>query len=505
MLSPHIAEGGIMPNLRAHSMALFGQIDQIAIEADQDPSPANDAVLATVGNLLPNSTGLGQRGWYSELQEFLNSPKVREGSQPFAFPEFSEATVALSGLPRLDRSSIDFVPPDEDRHPALARAAYACVILEKVRLVKNAYQEQPEIRNNQLWSMMPAILDSWPVEDGQVRTGEDKSLALESRIDEIVDQESFVRIAGEEVSKQFAERAKPCFGTLEDSGGQYCSTLYTDSEDDELTVDDIKKIIHPLNWDICLPTFFHKMVEQSPGRFTADGWYRIVESISAEPDEYLLNTALIFSLEARDGGIIINYRLDPNRQGEGLSAGIVEIDNGYLWVTPTGKGPNGKGVRIRTSKEERVNGLSPTATAALGCLLGWSDTGKEMLAGTARKAMNNELPLPQGRTLKSWPSSAALQAGAVDNSPPTIPPAIPATLPINFPDTVDDAGRLAKSFVDKVTSNLGNAASRWLDGLIKDDVVDITKQIGDDLEDWSLEVYDTAERNVKPPKEKANG
>lgn len=86
---------------------------------------------------------------------------------------------------------------------------------------------------------------------------------------------------GEEVSKQFAERAKPCFGTLEDSGGQYCSTLYTDSEDDELTVDDIKKIIHPLNWDICLPTFFHKMVEQSPGRFTADGWYRIVESISA--------------------------------------------------------------------------------------------------------------------------------------------------------------------------------------------------------------------------------
>ena len=83
-----------MPNLRAHSMALFGQIDQIAIEADQDPSPANDAVLATVGNLLPNSTGLGQRGWYSELQEFLNSPKVREGSRPFAFPEFSEATEA---------------------------------------------------------------------------------------------------------------------------------------------------------------------------------------------------------------------------------------------------------------------------------------------------------------------------------------------------------------------------------------------------------------------------
>ena len=129
-----------------------------------------------------------------------------------------------------------------------------------------------------------------------------------------------------------------------------------------------------------------------------------------------------------------------------------------------------------------------------------------MLAGTARKAMNNELPLPQGRTLKSWPSSAALQAGAVDNSPPTIPPAIPASTSDQLPRHCGRRRQTpAKSFVDKVTSNLGNAASRWLDGLIKDDVVDITKQIGDDLEDWSLEVYDTAERNVKPPKEKANG
>ena len=72
--------------MREYSMALFGQIDQIAIDADKNPGPMNDAVLNTVENLLPNSTALGQRGWYGELQEFLNNPKVREGSQPFAFP-----------------------------------------------------------------------------------------------------------------------------------------------------------------------------------------------------------------------------------------------------------------------------------------------------------------------------------------------------------------------------------------------------------------------------------
>ncbi len=496
-----------MPNLRAYSMALFGQIDQIAIDADKNPGPMNDAVLTTVENLLPNSTALGQRGWYGELQEFLNLPQVREGSQPFAFPSFEDATLELSGLPRVTRTfGGDPVVLDEDRHPALARAAYASVILEKVRQVRADYLDEPEIRDNQMLGILPGVLDAWPtVRNGELVPGDDKAVALEGRISEIVDQESFLRVAGEEVSPHFAERAKPCFGTLEDSGGQYCSTLYTDSEDDELTVEDLKKILHPLNWDICCPTFFHKMAEQLPDRFTADKWYRIVESISAEPDEYVLNTALIFSLDTRGDGVIINYRLDPNRQNEGLSAGIVEIDNGYIWVTPTRKGQGGTGVRIRTSKEERVNGLSPTATAALGCLLGWSDAGKEMLAGTARKAMNDDLELPKGRTLKPWPSTAAFQQQFVDKGPPTTPPDVPSTLPINFPDTVDDAGKLAKSLVNRVTGNLGDAASRWLDGLIKDDVEVVTKQVGKDLKEWSVEVYETAERNVKPPKEKANG
>ena len=494
-----------MPNLREYSMALFGQIDQIAIDADKNPGPMNDAVLNTVENLLPNSTALGQRGWYGELQEFLNNPKVREGSQPFAFPTFEDATLALSGIEPITRTLGEPIVLDEDRHPALARAAYASVILEKVRQVQESYG-QPGLRDNLLMGILPVVLDSWPtVKNGELVPGDEKASNLEGRIAEIVDQKSFLRIAGEEVSKQFAERAKPCFGTLEDSGGEYCSTLYTDSEDDDLDVADIKKIIHPLNWHVCCPTFFQEMAEQLPNRFTADRWYRIIESISAEPNDYVLKTALIFSLEERDGGLIINYRLDPNREGEGRSAGIVEIDNGYIWVTPTKKGPGGNGVRIRTSKEERVNGLSPTATAALGCLLGWGDAGKEMLAGTARKAMKVPPELPAGTVLKSWPSTTAFQQQFVDQSPPTTPPDVPSTLPINFPDTVDDAGKLAKSLVNRVTGNLGDAASRWLDGLIKDDVQDVSKQVGKDLKEWSTEVYETAERNVKPPKEKANG
>ena len=102
--------------------------------------------------------------------------------------------------------------------------------------------------------MLPGVLDAWPtVRSGELVSGDDKAVGLEGRIAEIVDQDSFMHIAAEEVSDAFAERAKPCFGTLEDSGGQYCSTLYTDSEEDDLSVEEIKRILHPLNWDICLP------------------------------------------------------------------------------------------------------------------------------------------------------------------------------------------------------------------------------------------------------------
>lgn len=470
----------------------------------------NEAVLSTIESFLPNSTGLGQRGWFHELEEFLDGVRIREiSSQPFRFPAYDEAIEQLNAIKPVDRSSFDFEPLDEDRNPALARAAYAYVVLEKIRAAKNGFSEIPIAPDSRLFEVLPGILDAWPVEkEGRILTPDAKVEAFVGRLEEMVDRDSFVRIAGEQISPHFAERAKPCFGTLEDSGGEYCSTLYTDSEDDDLTVDDIKRIIHPLNWDLCCPSFFHKMTQQTPGEFTADGWYRIIESISAEPDEYLLQTALVFSLEERkdkdgnDAGIIINYKLDTNRSGEDFSAGIVEIDNGYLWVTPTHKGPGGTGVRIRTSKEERVNGLSPTATAALGCLLGWSDAGKEMLAGTARKAMNSKLELPVGRALQGWPSSA-LKLTPVDHDPATVPPDVPATLPINFPDTVDDGRTLARSLVDKVTHNVGDALSRWMDGLVRQDVEDITKEIGSDLRTWSLEVYDTAERNVRPPREDA--
>lgn len=504
-----------MTNLRSYSLALFGEIDKEVMKADSADTPANTAILAMTEKLLPNSAALGEHGWYGELEEFLNLPKVRNMQSTrsrFTFPSFDDAKKGLARQPSEDRDLPSAEPQDDDYHPALARATYAVVVLEKIRRIKNAYRDPdtPELDEDfQLMSLLPGLVNPWLKGGKQIVgqaepgffTAQEKADALAAVIDEINDQETWLVKAGEAVDPQFAQCAKPCFGTLEDSGGEYCSTLYTRCEDDELTVDDIKKIVHPLNWHICCPSFFQAMTAQLPGKYTQEGWSRIVEEISAEPDEYCLNTALIFWMQDRDGGIVINYDLDPDRQHD---SGYVEIDNGYIWVTPTSTVPGSKGVRIETSKQERVNGLSPTATAALGCLLGWSDNGKEMLAGTARKLMKGELPA--GTVLTPWKTSVDPPAAGepIDTGKPTSIPTLQSKLPLNFGDTVDDSRKLLNSLIRRVTRDLGEAGQRWMDGVVRSDVEAVTAQMGTDLKEWSLEVYDTAERNVKPPKGGAN-
>ncbi|MCZ8379048.1 hypothetical protein O6P37_09260 [Mycobacterium sp. CPCC 205372] len=486
-----------MADIRSDVTALFGSIDKLVVEADADPGTgANADIVDLAERLLPNTTGLGRQGWFQELQEFFGSDPVRNPRSRYlySFPSAEDARANLNRELNPDRVWNSY-QAKEDRHPALARAAFALVAWERLNLLRHGRIDET------VMTVLPGLLDPWPVEPTVPRPGPRDAVSnaeyLLERIERIQDRESWIVLAGEAVSEQFAKDSSRCFGTLEDAGGQYCSTLYTECCDDDVTVAQVRAILHPLNWDLCYPSFFQTMEKQTP-YFTHDGWHRIVEEISAEPSFYTLKTALIFSLEDCDNGFYINYRLDPNRQKEGNSIGIVEIDNGYIWVTPKS---DGKGVRVRTSKEERVNGLSPTATAALGCQLGWGDSAYEMVVSAARKAATGDFKVPAKHPVEKWPEVTLMKKPA-DTDPPLQYPAIPDKLPINAADAIKDGACLLKSLIRRVSSNTGGAASRWLDGTVKTDVEEVTTQMGKDLKEWSLEVYQKAQDNVKPPKEK---
>lgn len=74
-----------------------------------------------------------------------------------------------------------------------------------------------------------------------------------------------------------------------------------------------------------------------------------------------------------------------------------------------------------------------------------------------------------------------------------------AKLPPNFQDTVEDTAMLTNDLINRTASTLSDMAKRWMDGMSRTDVDDITKKTGTNVNEFWLKVYDTAEENVTPP------
>jgi hypothetical protein len=399
-------------------LAVFGAIDQEVVAAKKrlragasgDNAATDAAVIDMVEGFLPGTTRFGQHGWYAQLVTFLNAKSKRPApaaSEPDPAQEVSVARFAQDeGAPpappvvnfpeleaALDELETSISHEDDERDPVLARAAYGAVVLSKIyhRLERSGVDPL---------RILPRALGGWP-QEGVGSPAEE----LEKRIPYIANRQDWVPEVRNAVSDEFAEGSRPCFGALKKVDGQYCAYITTDISDDTLKVKDIAKIVEPINWNLCCK-FFCKMIKPTSasdqytpkGSSQGEGWNRLTERISGECDEYHLDTPLVFWKEQLpDGSIFINYDLDPKRKKDEC---LVEVDSGYIWVSPLAP----TGVRIRTSKLERVSGLSPTATAALACLMGWGDTGKEMLAGTARAYMKDPLKQPPVKPFKRSPN-----------------------------------------------------------------------------------------------------
>jgi hypothetical protein len=507
-------------NLLQSQLSFYGAIDEAVLFAKEGGGDNPDAVLRIVGTLLPNTTGFGQAGWYDELHDFANRHDVRnpELRAPVAFPSVEQslqylqastpdrrmrlATAALEAEPRTDPSGPLRTPaalPERVadtaytsyHDPVLARSAYAAMVLARIDDLGGMPPRLAAIPNLPAQIMAPAVL-FWagtpqlfdpgnPTSDQTVRQLLNEAKRVESRT-------QWHSFAAKKVNQQFADQSLPCFGTLEDFGGQYCSTLYTNTTDDDLSVDDIEKILDPRNWKL-YAKFFCDVNAQNPPD-TACGLARILETIGPECAEWHMKTALLFFYGSDgNGGIFLNYDLDPDRQDD---SGMVEVDNGYIWVTPlNGTDPSQNGVRIRTSKQERVQGLSPTATAALGCLLGWGTAADDLLSGTAAEVLGNA-------SIVTVPFVETVLTGTEKLSGVGQPVGGPAQLPPDFGHAMGDVRDLLDHYIHRTRNFAAKAADRWLDGMTRDDVKEITKDFGKLLEKFAVDAYKTAESNVKP-------
>jgi hypothetical protein len=515
MLTALKAGGRALLNLLQSQLSFFGAIDEAVLFAKDGHGENPDAVLNIVGTLLPGTTGFGQAGWYHELLDFANRPTVRNPGLRglVAFPSVEErmrlATAALGTEPTPEpRTEPPSEPPPQPptepprtpaalpervagsqytsyHDPVLARSAYAAMVLARIDDLGGVPPRLAAIPDLPA-RIMAAAVSSWggaalasPVQVVQ---------QLLNAAKRVKSRKQWHTVATNKVNQQFADQSLPCFGTLEQFGGGYCSTLYTNTTDNGLSVNDVKKILDPRNWSL-FAKFFCDVEAQNPA-LTACGWARILETIGPECAEWHMKTALVFFYGSdANGGTFLNYDLDPDRQDD---SGMVEVDNGYIWITPlTGTNPAKKGVRIRTSKQERVQGLSPTATAALGCLLGWGTYANDLLSGTADQVLKNPSIVTEPFVLTVLTGNEKLSGvGQPVGGPPQLPP--------DFGHAMGDVRKLLTHHIDRSQKLAAKAGDRWLDGMTRDDVKEITREFGKHLEKFAVEAYKTAESNVKP-------
>src|SRR5690349_134451 len=79
-------------------MALYGTIDWVVRHAN------NPETVQMVERLLPGTTGVGQQGWFDEVQRFLSTDELKpfdvgDPRRPVevAFPDYGDALNELAG------------------------------------------------------------------------------------------------------------------------------------------------------------------------------------------------------------------------------------------------------------------------------------------------------------------------------------------------------------------------------------------------------------------------
>ncbi|MCT7658123.1 hypothetical protein [Mycobacterium deserti] len=274
--------------------------------------------------------------------------------------------------------------------------------------------------------------------------------------------------------------------------------------DAEHTLEQVKAVLEPQNWDQTLPTFFCAM---KPEGQDDSNWSRVLECVSTECGEYELQTPLKYwkgrDQEGNTAGIYLNYDLDSSRRRANT---LVEVDSGYIWVTEI---PSG-GIRIRTSKALKIKGLSPTATAALACFSGWAQVGIDMVANAADDPVDGTVDFfpstppdvgSTGSTVVLTSQSRPVEPSESGETHARLP-----DLPRGFrQDLIEDTAEQAERYVE-VTSQLAKAVvARWKDGLTRDDVQELGELLGTSMTNLSVGAFDSVMANFQPKRADVQG
>jgi hypothetical protein len=364
-----------MGNTRA-LLELYGSLDKVVSQSD-DPQ-----IAAAVDQLLPGASA--NKGWYREIEQFFFGPQgARSDPDPIA---------ALTRLGQADQRLKDYEK---------LRLLYGVAALARVQSVP-ARGPLPSLKEND--DMKEAVAGALAcLRRGDATYDERKNAAKESydqiigHLETTTGRRAWPTITKESVENSWVDnevgQVPLCQTAVVTVDGFQCVVVDTEFSSDAVSLNEVKDIADPRNWDEDYHEFFCQ-IQALPAR--PDGWGRFLETVGfcgedgGEDALELVTQLKYYKSTPSDTEAHLDYDLDDPTPGAG--DGRVKVDRGFINMQATGNEPAAKGVRVRVRKVVHIAGVPPWAQARLVCISGYGTAAREMLLGAALKPKRPPVP-----------------------------------------------------------------------------------------------------------------
>ncbi|MDQ2636829.1 MAG: hypothetical protein M3Y83_08145 [Actinomycetota bacterium] len=406
----------------------------------------------------------GERGWYGELLRYFDDH--RTGDERVTADSLDDAVEDLTA---------------EDNEPLQPTWAYRAIVagyvLDRLALAGVGPRDEAVL----LQAMIAAAPSEEGGKVGREVAAELAGSLLETRVNELTGFWDQLQTMSGTLATSVASIQSTSM--LRKVKREYCSVVTTTAEWSNITYDKLKSVIEPVNWSKFYKEFFCDMQPVNPP--DPDGWSRFRESVSGDCDRYALNTGLKFWKAEHSGGLFLNYDMDADRTNTDK---LVLVDNGYIWIKPAVAGQPDKGVKVRTSKQLLISGMSATAMTKLAESFGWATNATDMFHHAA-KYTGTATPFSSSKPGSNPPPPDT------STTWPVVVPVIPADLRDEYcadtTEIIKDRLTFAGGFVDAF-------ADRWQDGIDLTEFNELNDMVVTEIKTASKEAIDKATENFRP-------
>jgi hypothetical protein len=360
-------------------LEVYGALDEAAGQS------GNPAVAATLEEFLPGSSA--NTGWYREVEKFFFGDQARES------PNLGQACARI-GERAQEAEKGNGRPLSA---PQKQRLLYGLIAAARIQQVAPTPMLSPVSKPGLKSALMPGLA-ALGADD---KSYEERRKNADAHFDDYLGQAvsanraNYYGVRRATADMQMLDRSTLeiplCRSALVKVDGLRAAVIDTDLPSEKITLNNLKAVVNPFNWQDNYPDFFQRMAGFRPFS-RGDEWRRVLETVGfGELGTFEITTALKYHTRVGELEARLDYDLDDPTPGPG--DGQVLVDRGYInmWATNEERDADAPGVRVRTRKVIHISGLSPYAQQRLVCLTGYGTASSEFLFGPAAE------PKPEAR------------------------------------------------------------------------------------------------------------